>query len=501
MRIILFLLALVFSNLIGLAQKDANGNLVSNEKPQPSAASEAKYNILSLNFNFETLRPLTELNQNNQADAYPWISNDGKSLYYTRQGSPDDRIVKTTRENIWSLFSEPVELSVNLEGEDNLSPWLTADELHIFFVYREPNGQFTVTLYHASRSSVDESFGEPIAVTLLGNASGFIGGPSLTQDLDQLYLFNAEGTLLFEKVSDNVYALADILNAPNALESAPGQLSPDGLKYYAFLKTSSEPNTKLYMAERADIASSFTSIFLLDNNSLNSSMFNFNQPSISADGNFFVFTRTKSLWERNDLYIAQNNPNADTSICPQPFPPVEESSLITTFQGNGYLLEWAPVPNQIGCQIAITSAYGNQFGRQIVGGANASSYFVPESFLQNGTTYEWRVRCGCSQLPFVAGPWSLWQPFITPEGVSIISSPNPSDGHSFVSFSAANGSYATLEVLDLSGRLIQSLFSGTVRPDAEYRFEFDGSALPNGVYLYRLTTQTETVHEKFMIAR
>ncbi|NEN23591.1 T9SS type A sorting domain-containing protein, partial [Cryomorpha ignava] len=35
----------------------------------------------------------------------------------------------------------------------------------------------------------------------------------------------------------------------------------------------------------------------------------------------------------------------------------------------------------------------------------------------------------------------------------------------------------------------------------EYRLDFNGAALPNGVYIYRMTTQNETIIEKFMIAR
>ncbi|MGB6036928.1 MAG: T9SS type A sorting domain-containing protein, partial [Cryomorphaceae bacterium] len=190
-----------------------------------------------------------------------------------------------------------------------------------------------------------------------------------------------------------------------------------------------------------------------------------------------------------------------TPFCTNPFPPVNASGITTTFQGNGYQLSWGAVPNQIGCQIAVRFAGGNTLGQQIVGGANAQSLFVPGSFLQLGTDYEWRVRCGCSQSPIVAGPWSAWQGFTTPGGASITSSPNPSDGHSFVSFTATKESYATLEVFDLSGRLVESIFAGNIQPDAEYRFEFDGSDLPNGVYLYRLTTATESIHEKFMLAR
>jgi hypothetical protein len=35
----------------------------------------------------------------------------------------------------------------------------------------------------------------------------------------------------------------------------------------------------------------------------------------------------------------------------------------------------------------------------------------------------------------------------------------------------------------------------------EYRFDFDGTYLANGVYIYRLTTENDVVIEKFMIAR
>ena len=60
---------------------------------------------------------------------------------------------------------------------------------------------------------------------------------------------------------------------------------------------------------------------------------------------------------------------------------------------------------------------------------------------------------------------------------------------------------ATLEVYDMSGRKVAQVFSGMAEPTAEYRFEFDGSSLPNGVYIYRLNTNEEVITEKFMIAR
>lgn len=83
----------------------------------------------------------------------------------------------------------------------------------------------------------------------------------------------------------------------------------------------------------------------------------------------------------------------------------------------------------------------------------------------------------------------------------ISSSPNPTADMSFVTFSNPRDERATLEVYDMSGRMLSRLFDQTTNADQEYRLQFNGSALPNGVYMYRLTTPSEVIIEKFMIAR
>jgi len=187
--------------------------------------------------------------------------------------------------------------------------------------------------------------------------------------------------------------------------------------------------------------------------------------------------------------------------CENPFPAVNENSLATTQLGNAFATEWAPVSGQIGCQVQVRFAGGSILGAQIVGGASADGFNIPLNVLQPGTDYEWRVRCGCSQSPLVAGPFSSWQPFSTPSGAALASNPNPTSGQSNVTFTLAEEGYTTLEVFDLGGRLIDGLFNGIVMPNSDYRFMFDGSSLPNGVYIYRLTTEREVINEKFMIAR
>ncbi|MEM9053403.1 MAG: T9SS type A sorting domain-containing protein [Bacteroidota bacterium] len=187
--------------------------------------------------------------------------------------------------------------------------------------------------------------------------------------------------------------------------------------------------------------------------------------------------------------------------CANPFPAVDEASLMSSVGGSSIATSWAAVPGQIGCQIQVRFAGGNILGSQIIGGANANSFNIPGSALQLGTDYEWRVRCGCSQSPLVAGPFSSWQPFSTPGSAVIEVSPNPTEGQSFATFSVAEEGQVTLEVYDLSGRMVGAIFNGVAQPNNDYRFEFDGSSLPNGIYIYRLTTDRDVQTEKVIISR
>lgn len=84
---------------------------------------------------------------------------------------------------------------------------------------------------------------------------------------------------------------------------------------------------------------------------------------------------------------------------------------------------------------------------------------------------------------------------------TLTSQPNPTSAQSYVTFTNPVEAQTTLEVFDLNGRMITQLFNSHSAPGQEYRFEFDASQLPNGVYVYRLTTGREVLIEKFMIAR
>ena len=79
--------------------------------------------------------------------------------------------------------------------------------------------------------------------------------------------------------------------------------------------------------------------------------------------------------------------------------------------------------------------------------------------------------------------------------------PNPTQGQSEIVFESDENEPIVIEVCDVSGRVIKRLFNQDILNGHSYRIDFDGSELPNGVYLLRMTNGSETKTSKFMIAR
>ncbi len=91
---------------------------------------------------------------------------------------------------------------------------------------------------------------------------------------------------------------------------------------------------------------------------------------------------------------------------------------------------------------------------------------------------------------------------IVTESINTLTSfPNPTAGHSQVVFATSATERTLVEVYDMNGRNVETLFNQVAQQGQEYRIDFDGTDLPNGVYVYRMTTNNETIIDKFMIAR
>ncbi len=88
------------------------------------------------------------------------------------------------------------------------------------------------------------------------------------------------------------------------------------------------------------------------------------------------------------------------------------------------------------------------------------------------------------------------------QSVSTITAyPNPTTGPAVVEFSTANTGKTVIEVMDMSGRTVQTIFNQDAQAGQVYRVDFDGASLPNGIYLTRMVSNGTTTIEKMMIAR
>ncbi len=93
-------------------------------------------------------------------------------------------------------------------------------------------------------------------------------------------------------------------------------------------------------------------------------------------------------------------------------------------------------------------------------------------------------------------------PLVPEQAAGELSSfPNPTAGASNVVFKTVDTERTTVEVMDMNGRVITTLFNQVAEGGVTYTVNFDAVDLPNGIYVYRMTTETSTIIEKFMIAK
>ena len=79
--------------------------------------------------------------------------------------------------------------------------------------------------------------------------------------------------------------------------------------------------------------------------------------------------------------------------------------------------------------------------------------------------------------------------------------PNPTTGSSNVVFEVEKDAFTTVELIDMSGRSFGVAFSQMAFQGQRYNIEFDATDLPDGIYIYKLTTPNGIIIEKLMISR
>ncbi len=85
--------------------------------------------------------------------------------------------------------------------------------------------------------------------------------------------------------------------------------------------------------------------------------------------------------------------------------------------------------------------------------------------------------------------------------ISLDTYPNPTTGPVTIEFTTENEQRMSVEVIDLSGRVVESLFNQDANGGQNYRVEFDTTRLPNGIYITKLTSETEVKTKKVIVSR
>jgi len=77
--------------------------------------------------------------------------------------------------------------------------------------------------------------------------------------------------------------------------------------------------------------------------------------------------------------------------------------------------------------------------------------------------------------------------------------PNPTDSRSFITFRLAHSGQVSLEIYDVSGRLLKRIFEGEVPQGLRSTFEADLSMYSDGLYICRLTTIDGSIQKKLVL--
>jgi hypothetical protein len=79
--------------------------------------------------------------------------------------------------------------------------------------------------------------------------------------------------------------------------------------------------------------------------------------------------------------------------------------------------------------------------------------------------------------------------------------PNPANNHSVISFTSTGTGKLTLEVLDMTGRVVGSLFNNEVEAGVVYTADFDANRLSTGIYMVRLSSGTDFEVQRLQIQK
>lgn len=218
------------------------------------------------NCQWDTIRPLSEINTA-EAEAYPFISEDGLRIYFTQQESASRSIYMMKRPTRLDSFADK-QLVSSLSAYQPTSSWFSSDELEMFYMEFVPStGSYLIK--HTTRTTLNDTFSVGTTINLLGiDSNTYKVGPSLTQDQSEMILFVPGMTnhylITLNRTGSNEYTVSDTIVFSQAYKPGPGKFSKDGLTYYFDLEDTVTGKNDLYFLSRLSLGAPLANPSIID---------------------------------------------------------------------------------------------------------------------------------------------------------------------------------------------------------------------------------------------
>ena len=256
-----------------------------------------------------TVRALEEVNDPNNADAYPWISGDALHIYFTREVDGIDCIFFSERKSTEELFLPAVLIEKN-----GYACFFTNDERTMYVIKRaDENGNIPKDdLYMAKRNNKNEAFGAVSPVKLEGvEEYSWITSPSLTPDGKTLVVKIDDNVCVFQKKAEGVFTFVKNLTLPVnddivGTEKFMTQFTKEGKHLILIVSTALDEDVskdKMFLAEWDAAKQEIKKVVSFDTQ-VNDEEFGAQQGSLSNEQKFLIFVRgDNATWGANDMYL------------------------------------------------------------------------------------------------------------------------------------------------------------------------------------------------------
>ncbi len=232
----------------------------------------------------------------------PNLSSDGLTMYFARRGTNGImRLWEAYRDTPTGSFTSERPISELYEGRAMYAPWVSSDGLRLY--YSQYETLWNSTLIHmAQRSSLQDPWQDVIMFTGIHNDGIYDHSPSLTPD--ELTLYYAHGSTtayrlwiaVRSSVNDqfsNPIAISE-LNAGSSNTSYPF-IMPDGLTIYFNSLRDGNPSHDLYVATRSSLSDPFGNIERLNistdtGKEITPSLF------VTLDASILYFSTDEGIW-------------------------------------------------------------------------------------------------------------------------------------------------------------------------------------------------------------